>query len=147
VARVLDELGWQKIYHRVRLGPGKAMGFGLLEGKPVFILPGGPPSNLVAFLELALPGLQKLGGRRNPGLPEFPAVLETAVTGQRDWTQALFGALRWEGPNLVFHPDGRPASRLKSMAAADAILLIPEGIGGFSTHQGVTIQVLNRSWL
>jgi len=146
VARVLDELGWQKVYHRVRLGPGKAVGFGLLAGKPVFILPGGPPSNLVAFLELALPGLQKLGGRRNPGLPEFTAVLETAVSGQRDWTQALFGALRREGTDLVFQADGRPASRLKSMAAADAVLLIPEGTDGFSVDQRVTIQVLNRHW-
>ncbi|MBN2471046.1 MAG: molybdopterin molybdotransferase MoeA, partial [Anaerolineae bacterium] len=44
VARVLDDLGWTRHYHRVRLGPGKAVGFGLLEGKAVFCLPGGPPS-------------------------------------------------------------------------------------------------------
>lgn len=144
VAGVLDELGWQKIYHRVRLGPGKAVGFGLLDGKPVFILPGGPPSNLVAFLELALPGLQKLAGRGDPGLPETAAVLETAVSGQCDWTQVLFGTLRHIGLNLGFLPDGRPASRLKSMAAAEALLLIPEGIEGFSEKQHVTIQVLDR---
>jgi len=137
-------MGWQKIYHRVRLGPGKAVGFGLLKGKPVFILPGGPPSNLVAFLELALPGLQKLGGRRNPGLPESTAVLETAVYGQRDWTQVLFGTLRHAGENPVFLPDGRPASRLKSMASAEALLLIPEGNEGFSEKQRVTIQVFDR---
>jgi len=146
VARVLAELGWQKIYHRVRLGPGKAVGFGLLDGKPVFILPGGPPSNLVAFLQLALPGLQRLAGIRNPGLPEMPAVLQAPVAGQRDWTQALFGTLRREGSVVVFQPDGRPVSRLKSMAAADALLLIPEGIDGFSAKQDVTIQLLNRDW-
>jgi len=146
VARVLDDLGWQKIYHRVRLGPGKAIGFGSLDGKPVFILPGGPPSNLVAFLQLALPGLQRLAGIRKPGLPEMPAVLQAPVSGPRDWTQALFGTLRREGSQVVFRPDGRPASRLKSMAAADALLLIPEGIDGFSEKQDVTVQLLNRDW-
>jgi len=142
VAKVLDDLGWQKVYHRVRLGPGKAVGFGLLNGKPVFILPGGPPSNLVAFLELALPGLQKLGGCRAPGLAEIPAVLKEPVSGQSDWTQVLFGTLKHGGQTLEFQPDGRPASRLKSMADAGALLLIPEGVEAFSANQNVTIQTL-----
>jgi len=146
VARVLDDLGWQKIYHRVRLGPGKAVGFGLLDGKPVFILPGGPPSNLVAFLLLALQGLQRLAGIRNPGLPEMPVVLQAPVAGQRDWTQVLFGTLRREDSVVVFQPDGRPASRLKSMATADALLLIPEGIDRYSAKQDVTVQLLDRHW-
>ena len=41
VAKVLEELGWRQIFHRIRIGPGKAVGFGLLGDKPVFILPGG----------------------------------------------------------------------------------------------------------
>jgi len=142
VARVLEDLGWQKVYHRVRLGPGKGVGFGLLNGKPVFILPGGPPSNLVAFLQLALPGLQKLGGCRAPGLAEIPAILEKPVSGRSDWTQVLFGTLKHGGQTLEFQPDGRPASRLKSMADAEALLLIPEGVTAFSANQHVTIQTL-----
>jgi len=146
VVRVLDDLGWRKIYHRVRLGPGKAVGFGTLDEKPVFILPGGPPSNLVAFLQLALPGLQRLAGVRKPGLPEMPAALAAPVSGPRDWTQALFGSLQRAGSKLLFQPDGRPASRLQGMAAADALLLVPEGIDRFSANQDVTVQLLNRYW-
>lgn len=69
VVKILDELGWEKIYHRVRMGPGKAVAYGNIAGKPVFCLPGGPPSNSMAFLQLALPGLQKLTGSQNTGLP------------------------------------------------------------------------------
>ncbi|MFU8773805.1 MAG: molybdopterin molybdotransferase MoeA, partial [Anaerolineales bacterium] len=36
VVHILDELGWQKFYHRVRIGPGKAIAFGLYQDKPVF---------------------------------------------------------------------------------------------------------------
>jgi len=56
VVAVLRELGWQEIFHHVRMGPGKGIAFGLWEGKPVFCLPGGPPSNEMAFLQLAFPG-------------------------------------------------------------------------------------------
>ncbi|MEJ2717130.1 MAG: molybdopterin molybdotransferase MoeA, partial [Deltaproteobacteria bacterium] len=45
IVTVLESLGWELKFHRVRMGPGKAVGMGLLEGKPVFCLPGGPPSN------------------------------------------------------------------------------------------------------
>ncbi len=143
MARVLADLGWEKVYHRVRLGPGKAAGFGLLDSKPVFVLPGGPPSNLVAFLQLALPGLFKLGGHPAPGLGQLSAVLKEPVSGQGEWTQAIFGTLVQGPDNLLFQPHGRPMSRLKSMAEAGALLLIPEGTTSFSANQTVTIQILD----
>ncbi|MCU0581309.1 MAG: molybdopterin molybdotransferase MoeA, partial [Syntrophales bacterium] len=59
---VLDELGWEPHFHRVRIGPGKAVAFGLLQGKPVFCLPGGPPSNEMAFLQIAFPAIVAMSG-------------------------------------------------------------------------------------
>ena len=61
--KVVEKLGWQGIYHRVRMSPGKPVGFGLLDKRPFFILPGGPPSNEMAFLQLALPAVMKMMGR------------------------------------------------------------------------------------
>jgi len=139
----LDELGWEKIYHRIRLGPGKASGFGLLNRKPIFILPGGPPSNLVAFLQLALPGLLRLCGDRKQHLPEIPATLLSSVIGQTNWTQAIFGRLKMDNTKTVFDPDKKNGSRLKSMAEAEALLLIPEGVSGISANEIVNVQVLN----
>ncbi len=142
MARVLDELGWEKIYHRVRLGPGKAVGFGLLAGKPVFILPGGPPSNLVAFLQLALPALLSLCGHRDAGLRQVSARLAEPVSGQADWTQAIFGRLENGEDGFHFQPHGRPGSRLQSMAAAQGLLLIPEGVAAFQAQASVRVQLL-----
>jgi len=142
MARVLDDLGWEKLYHRVRLGPGKAVGFGTLNGKPVFILPGGPPSNLVAFLVLALPGLLKLCGHLAPGLPEIPAFLDEPVRGQKDWTQAIFGGLKKHSDGLHFVPYTNIQSRLRRMAEAQALLLIPEGTSAFEAGAAVTVKLL-----
>lgn len=141
VVGLLHQLGWQEIYHRVRMGPGKAVGFGLLEGKPVFCLPGGPPSNQMAFLQLALPGLLRLGGRREAGLPQISVTLAEGVEGQEDWTQFIDGWLEYSGVETLFHPF-RMGSRLRPMARSDGFLQIPEGVSAIPAGSHVRIQVV-----
>ena len=142
VARMLDQLGWQKIYHRVRIGPGKAIGYGFLNHTPVFILPGGPPSNLMAFLKLALPGLLKLAGYSDLQLPEKPSRLTQTVTGQSDWTQFVFGKFENKNGTSYFRPI-KYSSRLKSMAEAEGILSIPEGSDQLAAETEVLVSMLN----
>jgi molybdopterin molybdotransferase len=142
VVGLLDELGWQKMYHRVRIGPGKAIGFGLYHGKPIFCLPGGPPSNHMAFLQLALPGLQKLCGWTNPGLPRAVACLLESVTGMRSWTQFIHGSLETNREGMIFRPI-KLKSRLQMMALANSIAMIPEGVETIEEGTRISVQVLN----
>ena len=96
VAKILLDMGWEQMFHRIRIGPGKAVGFGMLEGKPVFILPGGPPSNLMGFLQIALPGLTKLAGHPFPGLQTKMVRLASDLHGRDvDWTQFIFGFVEY----------------------------------------------------
>jgi molybdopterin molybdotransferase len=142
MAAVLADLGWRPRFHRLRLGPGKAAGFGMLEGRPVFLLPGGPPSNLAAFLLLALPGLHRLGGQSPPGLPVVEAELGADVAGEARWTQVIYGDLTGPLSRYVFQPHPRRGSRLKSMARADGMLLIPEGRHAIRGGARVAVQLL-----
>ncbi|MDH3343855.1 MAG: molybdopterin molybdotransferase MoeA [Desulfobacteraceae bacterium] len=142
MVKVLISLGWRKEYHHVRLGPGKAVGFGFLNGKPIFILPGGPPSNLVAFLQLALPGLLKLSGNLGPSLPKVTAILDEMIDVHNDWTQAIFGHLQNKPKELIFMPTNS-FSRLKNMADAKALLLIPEGVSRYDKGEVVDVQMLS----
>lgn len=82
IFQVVGSLQWQGVYHRVRMGPGKPVGFGLLAGKPFFVLPGGPPSNEMAFLQLALPALLKMKGAAPTPFPMTAARLAESVTGE-----------------------------------------------------------------
>jgi molybdopterin molybdotransferase len=141
VVRILDELGWQKAYHRVRIGPGKAVGFGLWQGKLVFCLPGGPPSNHMAFLQLALPGLHRLEGRARPGLPVAAARLGEPIRGQMDWTQFVHGRLEMNGAGPVFYPM-RMKSRLQEMAQMEALVRVPEGTEWLPAGIMIPVQVL-----
>jgi len=141
VINVLDELGWKKMFYRVKIGPGKAIGFGLLGAKPVFCLPGGPPSNQMAFLQIALPGLHCLGGHKPQVLPLVPAVLEETVTGQIDWTQFIMGMLIRDDASLRFQPKPLP-SRLQMLSSAEGILAIPEGTEELPAGSSVMVQVM-----
>ncbi len=127
VVHILKRLGWKQVFHRIRMGPGKAVGFGLWNEKPVFILPGGPPSNLMGFLQIALPGLLKLAGYRYPGLPLIQVQLTADLKGRSaDWTQFLYGTLEPGKTAPMFHAL-KDKSRLRSMAEAQAIVAIPKG--------------------
>jgi len=140
VVRLLDQLGWQKVYHWVRMGPGKAVGFGLWHGKPVFCLPGGPPSNQMAFIQLALPGLQKLAGYRRPGLPLVKAKLTQSVNGQQDWTEFLEGRFEDADDGVLFRPF-KLLSRLQTLAVTEGILKIPEGTTQLQAGSVVQVQL------
>jgi molybdopterin molybdotransferase len=143
VAGVLERLGWRRIFHRIRMGPGKAVGFGLLAGKPVFILPGGPPSNLIGFLQIALPGLLRLAGDASPGLPTTTVRLTRDLTGRHnDWTQFVFGTLDNDPVQPGFVPL-QGGSRLRAMAAATAVVAIPEGQARLTAGASIRAQLLS----
>ena len=143
-AGILTRLGWKKYFHRLRLGPGKAAGFGILNKKPVFILPGGPPSSIVAFLTLVLPGLMNISGFENPGLPKIPVTLAKTVKSQTSWTHAEYGTIETRDSGVLFHPIGKRESRLKSIATAQSLLLVPEGRARLDQGQPAWVYDLRR---
>jgi len=138
VVAMLEQLGWTQYFHRIRIGPGKAVGFGLLKGKPVFVLPGGPPSNLLAFLAIALPGLMKLGGDSGPALPSVHVRIGKKIAVRdKNWTQFIFGTLEAGDDYPVFMPLELD-SRLRSMAMAQVVMAVPEGMDGMEQGQVTT---------
>ena len=136
---LLNDLGWEGFFHRVRLGPGKAAGFGLLEGKPFFLLPGGPPSYEATFLLLALPGLMAMSGHAGPVFPEINARLQQDVSGQIDWTQCIHARLYKTNEHAYAVQPLKSASRLSSMARKNALILIPEGVEEYRAGQDIPV--------
>ena len=95
----------------------------------------------MAFLQLALPGLRKMSGARETGLPVRNMRMAESVGGQSDWTQFVHGRLE-ETPELpLFYPLKFP-SRLQVMAAAEAIIKIPEWITVIDRGEVIRGQVL-----
>ncbi len=124
--RAMEQIGMEKIFHRVRIGPGKGACMGRVGRGVVFNLPGGPPSNNVALLLLALPGIHRMMGYVNP-LPQKRKVLVTEeLSGIENWTQLVYGKVKYENDSFYAIPLTR-AARLEAMAMANALIEIPEG--------------------
>ena len=139
---LVAELNWQGIYHRVRMGPGKPVSFGLLSDKPFFCLPGGPPSNEMAFLQLALPALLKMRGEPPVAFPTVPASLTQAVTGKKEWTDFIHARFEKRPDQIFVHP-ARLKSALQSMAQKEALIIIPEDREEFAAGETIDIQLIS----
>jgi molybdopterin molybdotransferase len=127
------------------MGPGKPVGFGLLERKPFFILPGGPPSNEMAFIQLTLPAIMKMKGETRFSFPAVRARLSETVRGHKDWTQFVHARLTNDGNQITVEP-ARLKSRLISMARKDALIIIPEGWEELIAGDVIEIQLLNSDF-
>lgn len=139
--KVVEKMNWQGIYHRVRMSPGKPVGYGLLDQRPFFILPGGPPSNEMAFLQLALPAIMTMMGASTPCFPMIRTRLAADVSGPESWTNFVHGDLAFDGNEYVLTPLRLP-SRLKSMAIKNAIAILPEGIEEIQSGDSIQTQIL-----
>ena len=142
ILQAVEALEWNGVYHRVRMGPGKPVGFGLLAGKPFFVLPGGPPSNEMAFLQLALPAILKMAGAAPQAFPWMEARLTDTVTGEAGWTEFIHTRLEKHAEGLHARP-ARLKSRLRSMAEKQALIVIPEGRAEIPSGEVIHVQVLD----
>jgi molybdopterin molybdotransferase len=143
VVGVLDELGWQKKFHHVRMGPGKGVAFGIWEGKAVFCLPGGPASNEMAFLQFALPGIIRMAGEKRHPLQSVPARLaETLTSRHRAWTEFKDAILSCDSEGSYTVRPYNNRSRLQSIAHANCLICIPEGKESLNVGQVIPVQVL-----
>jgi molybdopterin molybdotransferase len=144
IVSVLEALGWKKLFHHVRMGPGKAVGMGLIDGKPIFCLPGGPPSNEMAFLMIAYPAICKMAGYGPYPFVRLCGELLSPVRGETAWTQFIHCTVEKKGDHYLIQPI-KLASRLKSMADAKAILSIPEGVSVIEEGADVTVHLLDHA--
>jgi molybdopterin molybdotransferase len=143
VVGTLDELGWQEIFHHVRMGPGKGIAFGLWEGRPVFCLPGGPASNEMAFLQLALPGILRMGGENRHPLQTVSARLtENLGSRHQAWTEFKDATLSCDSEGNYTVKLYRNRSRLQAIASANCLVCVPEGAESMNRGEVVPVQIL-----
>ncbi len=140
ILSVVADLNWQGIYHRVRMGPGKPVAFGLLKDKPFFCLPGGPPSNEMAFLQLALPAILKMKGQSPAAFPIITATLAQTVYGKKGWTDIIHAHLENTADQILVHP-ARLQSALHSMAQKEALIVIAEDRAEIPAGEKIEIQL------
>lgn len=124
--KAMEYLGMEKIFHRVRIGPGKGVCLGRVGNTVICNLPGGPPSNHVALMLLALPACRRLMGFGNCYPMQRKVKVTQTLSGQRDWTQLFYSRIEYENDYLGATPLYE-LGRLEAMGAANGLVMLPEG--------------------
>ena len=143
-AKVINELGTPGVlFHGVAMKPGKPVIGGVVEGKPVFGLPGHPAAITVSFETFIEPLLIKLSGEiQNPVLPSrritralFSRNLSSPVGREehiRVTVERRNGAF-WAVPVL-----GK-SGLIKTLVRADGIVVVPMNKSG--VYEGEEVEV------
>jgi molybdopterin molybdotransferase len=125
---VLDDMGMDFKFWRVRMRPGAPLGFGLLRGTPWIGLPGNPVSTMVTFDLFVRPAIRKLLGHERLFRRPVTVTLEEPVSIGARLTHFLRATVRPGDNGQLFArltgPQG--SGILTSMSRADALLIVPE---------------------
>jgi molybdopterin molybdotransferase len=119
-------------FSRIAMQPGKPQGFGLIDGVPVFTLPGNPVSALVSFELFVRPALARMRGlpASAEGPPTVDVVLAEAVRsplGRRSYPRVRISADP-AGRRLARLAGGQGSHQISGLAAADGLLVVPEDV-------------------
>jgi molybdopterin molybdotransferase len=115
-------------FWRIRVQPGKPLAFGTIGTCPVIGLPGNPVSALVTFELFVRPLLRAMLGLPGDGRLHLPAVLAERIPKDHERRAYLRVVLRRGADGLAAHSaGGQASSQLRPMAAANALLIVPEG--------------------
>jgi molybdopterin molybdotransferase len=138
---VLEELGAEQRFWKLRMRPGAPVGFGILKGIPWIGLPGNPVSAMVTFELFVRPAIRKMSGHALPFRRSVPVRLAEPIS-LKPRLQHFLRAVVSEGADgpeaRLTGPQG--SGILTSMVAANALLVIPEG--QFETPAGAVVQAL-----
>jgi molybdopterin molybdotransferase len=126
---VIEAMGGEIAFWKVRMRPGANIAFGSVNGTPWLGLPGNPVSALIGGELFIRPMLRRMSGalRLYPRL--VTAIAAEPFKGSESMTHLIRGILkRVENGELHARSTGPQGSGiLSSMAAANALLVVPPG--------------------
>ena len=126
----LDRIGDMR-WMQVAIKPAKPLAFGLVDGVPVFGLPGNPVSSMVSFELFARPALRSMAGHRDLDRRRVRAEVVGGL-GRHPDGKVHFARVVVEvtdGRFRVRSAGGQGSHQLTAMADADGLAMLPDGDG------------------
>jgi len=143
---VVDDLG-EMLVHGIAVKPGHPAGLGVVEGRPIVVLPGYPVSAIVGAVQLLRPLLKHVGHLPTNPLPTTEARLDRKIPSEVG--VRTFARVRLEErksgaagePDVVAEPTRTSgAGVLSSVAHADGWVVVPESREGIAAGETVAVE-------
>lgn len=137
-ATVISKLG-RVLLHGIAIRPGHPVVIGIVNGKPVFGIPGYPVSAVLTTDILIKPLVYKLLGLMPPAPEKIDAFITRKVVspmGEDEFLRVRVGKM---GDRFIAMPLPRGAGIISSLVKADGMVIIPRFSEG--VHRGAKVQV------
>jgi molybdopterin molybdotransferase len=126
-------------FHGVALAPGETAAFGMVESRPVLVVPGRLDAAFAVWLALGRYMVARLTARSaDDPCPAWPAILGRKVTSTIGLAEVI--VLRQEGGGVV--PLGSGYLSLQALAVADGWFLIPADSEGIAADATIVVKSL-----
>ncbi len=144
--RVINSLGKPGILvHGISVKPGKPTIIAVLNGKPLFGLPGYPASALVIFNLLVKPVIAEMAGvfeaRRTGSVEAEAAVRIFSARGRREYLPVYL--VEDEGGRLKAYPVLSGSGAITSLAMADGFVEVPESREFLDEGESLRVQLFS----
>ena len=146
VKEVMSRLGTVE-FDRISMQPGMPQGRGVIgpDKTPIFTLPGNPVSAYVSFEVFVRPVIRQLLGAKTIFRPEVRAASLTGFTSPAGKRQFARGALGVEDGRYVVTPlDGQGSHRVRDLAYANSLIVVPEDVTEVPEGGTVKVMVMER---
>ncbi|HLO10492.1 MAG TPA: molybdopterin molybdotransferase MoeA, partial [Desulfobacteria bacterium] len=144
VKEAIVALGGEIKFWKVHMKPGKPVAFAILEGKPVFALPGNPAAAMISFEVFVRPALLKMTGHTRLFRPTVTVVLTEPIANRGDrphlirvWVEAR------QGGYVASATGNQSSARLSSLTAANGFMKIAPGTS-LASGESVVVSLLDR---
>jgi molybdopterin molybdotransferase len=128
VKDITIELGFEPIFWRVRVKPGKPLFFARKNRTLFFGIPGNPVSTMSSFYNFILPCIKKMSGKKELFLRRFKATLESNIKRKDFRCEFIRGILTIKKNKFYVTPTGAQGSGiLSSMKKGNCFIIVDEG--------------------
>jgi len=140
LANAVEESG-ELIFHGVAIRPGEPTGFGIVNNKPVFVLPGYPVATISAFELLVRPFLYAMHGIREERSKIFAVANKKipSAVGRTDFVRVKLICTEKEYYAEPIRVSG--SGILSSMTKSDGFVMIEENKEGVEEGEKVEVNV------
>jgi len=138
LANILNDMG-EILFHGVQIKPGKPTLFGIVNGKPVFGMPGHPTSCLSNAYIFLIPTIRKLA-RLPIGMPKtMKARMGKRIVSSSGRKQFLTVRLQ----NDLAYPVFKHSGAITSMAQADGYIMLPVNLDVIEEGEEIEVILLD----
>ena len=136
IKKVVDAAG-ELLMTTVNMRPGKAQTFGVVDGTPVFGLPGNPAAAYLGFEMIIRPALRKMQGYSHFERPHVRARLTSDLKKKKDPRRIFNRATLTKGADGAYEvtvAKNQSSGLFGPIQRANCFLILPEGVGEY--HAG-----------